>query len=315
MDQPSDDLELEIAPTEAPATTACSPAVLISSQAFDQMTQHALEEPEHEIGGIMIGSVIEGTGIVVIVEDVIRGAHMTHSRGSVTFTHESWDEINRIKDERFADKRVVGWYHSHPGFGIFLSNHDLFIHQNFFNLPWQVAFVTDPKAHSHGCFVWQGTEIVQDQDFGILSSPAEYLQAHSKPVERVDAQTASGGLGVAQQAFEMPAHTPGLRRDPGLSWALGLLAMLVVVAVGLSLGGLDSSRRLAANTQALNVKMDTIVRDMQELRSAVSERRPAVQAEPSESAPQPAASPQAPTPAAVPPDKGDSGAGTAPPTP
>ncbi len=27
---------------------------------------------------------------------------------------------------------IVGWYHTHPSFGIFLSHHDLFIHQNFF---------------------------------------------------------------------------------------------------------------------------------------------------------------------------------------
>lgn len=313
MDQPSDDLELEIAPIEAPPATVSSPAVLISSQAFDQMTQHALEEPEHEIGGIMVGSVIEGSGTVVIVEDVIRGTHMTHSRGSVTFTHESWTEINRAKDERFADKRIVGWYHSHPGFGIFLSNHDLFIHQNFFNLPWQVAFVTDPTAHSHGCFVWQGSEIVQDQDFGILSSPRDYLQSRNKPAE--PAAAAQAVPEMAQHVFQMPAATPVPRRDPGLSWALGILAMLVTVAVGLSLGGLDAAKRLAANTQALNVKMDTIVRDMQELRSAVSQPHPAVQAEPREAAPKPEASSESPTPIPVPPDRGDSGAGTAPPSP
>ncbi|MEN6645041.1 MAG: Mov34/MPN/PAD-1 family protein [Armatimonadia bacterium] len=315
MDQPSDDLELEIAPTEAPASTAASPAVLVSSQAFDEMTQHALEEAEHEIGGIMVGSVVEGTGTVVIIEDVIRGTHMTHSRGSVTFTHESWTEINRVKDERFADKRVVGWYHSHPGFGIFLSNHDLFIHENFFNLPWQVAFVTDPRASTCGCFVWQDKTIVQDLDFGVLTSPQEHLSGRSKPTAPAPAPTASAPQATQQPVFNMPAPTPVLRRDPGLSWALGILAMLVALAVGLSLGNFDAGRRASASIQALNVKLDTIVSDMQELRSAVSERQPAAQAESREPASEPKAPPPAPTPAAVPPEKGDSGAGSAPPSP
>ena len=47
-------------------------------------------------------------------------------------------------DAEHSEERIVGWYHTHPGFGIFLSGMDLFIQDHFFNLPWQVAFVYDP---------------------------------------------------------------------------------------------------------------------------------------------------------------------------
>ena len=50
---------------------------------------------------------------------------------------------------------MIGWYHTHPGFGIFLSDMDVFICDNFFNLPWQVAFVYDPLGGDEGNFVWR----------------------------------------------------------------------------------------------------------------------------------------------------------------
>jgi hypothetical protein len=40
--------------------------------------------------------------------------------------------------------QIVGWYHSHPGFGVEFSEMDLFIHRNFFPGPGQIAYVTDP---------------------------------------------------------------------------------------------------------------------------------------------------------------------------
>jgi hypothetical protein len=40
----------------------------------------------------------------------------------------------------------VGWYHTHPGFGVEFSEMDLFIQRNFFSGPTQIALVTDPLS-------------------------------------------------------------------------------------------------------------------------------------------------------------------------
>src|SRR5207244_1370502 len=53
------------------------------------------------------------------------------------------------------NSRIVGWYHSHPDFGIFLSDRDCFIHENFFSGPGQVAYVFDPVRDLEGMFAWQ----------------------------------------------------------------------------------------------------------------------------------------------------------------
>jgi proteasome lid subunit RPN8/RPN11 len=38
---------------------------------------------------------------------------------------------------------MVGWYHTHPDWGVFLSSMDMFICDNFFN-KLDVAYVIDP---------------------------------------------------------------------------------------------------------------------------------------------------------------------------
>jgi hypothetical protein len=53
----------------------------------------------------------------------------------------------------------MGWYHSHPGFGVFLSDHDTFIHKNFFSSALQVAWVYDPHSDEEGCFGWSGERL------------------------------------------------------------------------------------------------------------------------------------------------------------
>jgi hypothetical protein len=49
---------------------------------------------------------------------------------------------------------MVGWYHTHPGWGVFLSGMDTFICEHFFNKPLDVALVIDPRQQERGFFQW-----------------------------------------------------------------------------------------------------------------------------------------------------------------
>ena len=51
---------------------------------------------------------------------------------------------------------MVGWYHTHPDWGVFLSGMDMFICDNFFNKPLDVAYVIDPCRGDRGMFQWTG---------------------------------------------------------------------------------------------------------------------------------------------------------------
>ncbi|MFX1258437.1 MAG: Mov34/MPN/PAD-1 family protein [Promethearchaeota archaeon] len=55
------------------------------------------------------------------------------------------DEFKELKRERKNDNLwIVGWWHSHPGFGCFLSSEDIATQQTFFPDTYQVALVIDP---------------------------------------------------------------------------------------------------------------------------------------------------------------------------
>jgi hypothetical protein len=51
---------------------------------------------------------------------------------------------------------MVGWYHTHPDWGVFLSGMDMFICDNFFNKPLDLALVIDPCRRDRGMFQWTG---------------------------------------------------------------------------------------------------------------------------------------------------------------
>ena len=85
----------------------------------------------------------------------IRGEAASSKFAEVTFTHETWAHINEQMDTRYADLSVIGWYHSHPDFGIFLSERDRFIQEHFFAGPGQFAYVVDPVRKTEGVFVWK----------------------------------------------------------------------------------------------------------------------------------------------------------------
>ncbi|MBI4778022.1 hypothetical protein HY792_03780, partial [Candidatus Desantisbacteria bacterium] len=63
--------------------------------------------------------------------------------------------------ERFNGKYVVGWYHTHPGLGLFMSHYDSFIHNNFFSLSCQIALVVDPATENHMFFQKKNTRITE----------------------------------------------------------------------------------------------------------------------------------------------------------
>ncbi len=239
--------------------SATGPAVFVLETALAEVNSHAAEEPEHEIGGILVGSVIDGPRPVVLVEAVIRGHAMAHSRGSVTFTHETWNEINAVKDNQYPDLKVVGWYHSHPGFGLFLSGHDLFIHQNFFNTPWQVAIVADPLAKSWGCFTWHGQELSQEPD---VHTVAVQWAATGVP------QSASAAPAPQPAPIIIPAPVPDVPAR-GITFALGLIGLLLALLIGVSLATYNDVRVLKGQVTGLSEQVSGMSHELTAIRDRV----------------------------------------------
>ncbi|KAI9230399.1 MAG: JAB1/Mov34/MPN/PAD-1 ubiquitin protease-domain-containing protein [Piptocephalis tieghemiana] len=119
--------------------------VYVSSVALIKMATHAQSGGDLEIMGLMQGKV-EGDSLIIL-DAFALPVEGTETR--VNASNEANEYIIAYLEEAKAAGRLenaIGWYHSHPGYGCWLSGIDVstqMINQQF-QEPW-VAVVIDPK--------------------------------------------------------------------------------------------------------------------------------------------------------------------------
>ena len=117
---------------------------------------HAGEQLENEVGGFLIGFLGEDG---LTVTHAVPAREAVGSAAQLTFPPEAWTAVLATIEERNQGERLVGWYHSHPGHGVFLSAYDQFIHTQFFPEEGQIAIVIDPQTGEEGVFVTRNEKI------------------------------------------------------------------------------------------------------------------------------------------------------------
>jgi proteasome lid subunit RPN8/RPN11 len=107
-----------------------------------------------EVGGVLLGRAFraaDGTGYHVAVEYALPDRLGTSRATTFDFTHESWAALVKEAEDKYPNLRIVGWYHSHPGYKAFFSPPDRQSQLTYFNTPWRVGLVVDP-IHQEGMF-------------------------------------------------------------------------------------------------------------------------------------------------------------------
>ncbi|MEX2316813.1 MAG: Mov34/MPN/PAD-1 family protein [Pirellulales bacterium] len=208
----------------------------IATKVHRGITEHAKQDVSVEICGVLVGNwETDPHGPYAVVTDHIRCESAASKFAEVTFTHESWAQINKEMDTRFADKRIVGWYHSHPDFGIFLSERDCFIHEHFFSGAGQVAYVIDPVRELEGVFAWRNGKPEPLPHFwigdAIRSVDASRPHAHAKAAEHTGGGQAGGAAGGGGRTAE-PSY---------LGTLTTVLAWLCLFLLGYLWAGVQSS--------------------------------------------------------------------------
>lgn len=202
--------------------------LIFSQEVFDRMRAQADAAANVEVGGVLVGEVLKDeSGPYLLVQHSIEALHAKESGAELTFTQATWGHIHQqMESEPYLGKRIVGWYHTHPGFGIFLSERDQFIQQSFFDLPFQVALVYDPKSFEHGAFVWREGKLHRARRYWVGGVAYEY-QAPPPKSEPAAKPAAAEATRVAPQPVAGPA-LPDLR---GLDdWRLVVLFGCVILA-------------------------------------------------------------------------------------
>lgn len=131
------------------------PQVYISEEAHDNLISHLEADVSVEHGGILFGQAytdfehgiyVEITAAVAAPRTIGTGAHLE-------FTSESWQGIMNHAKEAHPEANIVGWYHSHPNLGVFMSGTDMNTQRAFFYHPWCVSIVCDPVRKHIGYFL------------------------------------------------------------------------------------------------------------------------------------------------------------------
>jgi proteasome lid subunit RPN8/RPN11 len=215
--------------------------VCFSSAAHEAIHSHASADVSVEICGVLVGRLgRDEDGPFVEIREIIRADAAASKFAEVTFTHESWSKINEVMDSKFADLKIVGWYHSHPDFGIFLSDRDVFIQQNFFSGPGQVAHVVDPVRGTEGVFVWHEGKPVPCAHYWVGATvQTGAAREQSQPVSAEPAAAASQPAAMASDSEPL---------SPLWRWSLMLLLAFLI---GYLLAGNLAQRRTDWERQML----------------------------------------------------------------
>ena len=155
--------------------------VYMSFEVFNGMYGHcAAYAYEHEVMGLIVGDVFcDEEGEFVEVFSTMTG-ELDSNRVHVRFTESGLAAVsNRVQDLKdngqwcpldgksktgptcpacgydARSMKILGWYHSHPGFTAFMSGTDIGTQEEYFNQPYHISIVIDPLKKEYR--VWQTT--------------------------------------------------------------------------------------------------------------------------------------------------------------
>jgi proteasome lid subunit RPN8/RPN11 len=237
-------------PAKVKIRVSTQPVVVMEAEVARKIRQHARTSMKAEVCVVLIGNTEHER---MVVEACIAGINAAQGGAHVTFTQDTWEHIYKIKDRDFPEHKIVGWYHSHPGFGVFLSEHDLFIQQNFFSNPQQVAWVYDPHTDEEGCFGWIG---------GNIEKLSAIRVGYSQSVEITGAGANDYGDESEDAAVDslVRSHRENEPPEPAwLRWTSLVMGYLAAIVLGFVVGH-----------QWLARQVDPIIHDCRELYQRVA---------------------------------------------
>ena len=139
--------------------------VFINKRSFEAMHQHAHCDIRREQAGILCGQAYHDSGRLYLDVSSAFPVDTISSAAHFHFHERSWEPVWKQFENNSA---IVGWYHTHPGLGVFLSPTDLRTQENYFAARWQIAVVIDPISRQFGIFNEKGNTL-DDSFYAVYS--------------------------------------------------------------------------------------------------------------------------------------------------
>jgi len=177
--------------------------VFIPQRVLDEAASLSRQSVAKETGGILIGRLHRDASVPEIFVEVTAQIHARHTEADLTkltFTSETWTEVQGAIELRGKGEMMLGWWHSHPVrewckdcaperqqvckmASDFFSSHDQALHRTVFPRAYSIALVANDVAAgdvTFSAFGWRE---------GLLESRGFYVgepQRLAASVERAD---------------------------------------------------------------------------------------------------------------------------------
>ena len=262
------------------------PVVKLSARAVRAIEEASRAVAPLSCAGVLLGTVSQvGDSWMVDVREAL-AFNATPEVHRVRVPRHAWQEMLAAKAASFQSLRVVGWYHSHPGTGVSVSEADSFVHRYFFPADWQVACVIDPERADLQVFSSRGRGVSQLGAYWVDRAVAEAPRsAPPKPVSATAARpsgSAGGTLPGAPSEVSQTSETYLKERfverslekilrqlqEPPMTLRafamLGIMGLMLVVLIFTRVGAGGTSSELEKVNQrldALTQRLDAVLGD------------------------------------------------------
>ena len=190
----------------SPAAAENEVVIATKLDVYSEICEHGERSLPNETGGFLLGRVAhdarQGTWLVQI-DEAVPVQPLAQNPVHFSFT---WRDVDRVRERREAQgAALVGWYHTHPGLGIFLSDTDIEkTHRVLFSELFQVALVYDPIRRRAGYFFWDRSQVIdasqaawREFELAVLDDAPEPVTGAGAPVEIIVAPGLEEGSGQA----------------------------------------------------------------------------------------------------------------------
>jgi len=220
-------------------------AIYCPSELLSRIMEHAVQFKHTEVFGLLLGRpvLLDDNRIRTVIEDFV--AAEVFEQSTLTYVEVSAREILRMHascEDRFSKNglRIAGWFHTHPGHGIFMSSTDRQNHR-LYTQAWQVALVIDPQRRTTGFF--QGLDCHPVPQEHVLAKALQQ-PADGDPLKKSPQDGATADVAVPEREVEETVDQENVEETPGKSdetpkgsrrWKPGISGNYILLAFGAGL--------------------------------------------------------------------------------
>lgn len=145
-----------------PGPSSGIPCVAIARSVAKNLTGIGAGFDRIDRAGVLVGRRQSTTGgVLLLIEDMMDLFTLTADLQCREAIASVADRIKHAVSSRYPELEVIGWYHTHPGFGVFASEADRDVHSALASLECEVLFIIDPIKNQASFFYLRNGEMLQ----------------------------------------------------------------------------------------------------------------------------------------------------------